>query len=240
MTILQVEHLSKDFGGLRAVDDLSFDLQKGEILGLIGPNGAGKSTVFEMISGFRPPTEGTISFNGENIVGLTPHLICHKGIGRTFQLVQTFPSLTTRETVMLAGLWRYSKDMAFQRAEKILDFVGLARKANLYPDKLTIAEQKSLEFARALAGETQVLLLDEIMAGLLPTETKIKMDLVRQVQDQGISIILVEHVMQAIMGLCSRIIVLNFGQKIAEGTPQEISSNNAVIEAYLGRGRKRA
>lgn len=240
MNILQVEHLSKNFGGLRAVSELSFELHEGEILGLIGPNGAGKSTVFEMISGFYPPTEGEILFEGKSLVGMAPHLICQKGIGRTFQLVQTFPSLTTIETVMVAGLWRYPKKVALKRAKEILDFVGLMPRAHFYTDKLSIPEQKSLEFARALASDPKVLLLDEIMAGLLPTETRAKMEMVKQIQGKGKSIIIVEHVMQAIMGLCSRIIVINFGKKIAEGTSQEISTNEAVIEAYLGREEIRA
>lgn len=234
--LLRVEELTKNFGGLLAVDDMSFEVEKGSIIGLIGPNGAGKTTLFELISGFRRPTSGYCYFKEERIDKLKPHQICFRGIGRTFQIPQIFPSFTVFETVLVAALLHLSIKEARHRAHNVLETVGLSTKAEEITENLTIPEQKRLEVGRALASNPELLLLDEVMSGLNVVESKEMIELIQGLQDRGMTFIMVEHVMHIIMGLCERIVVLNFGRKIAEGTPEEIANNEQVIEAYLGRG----
>ncbi len=233
--LLKVEELTKSFGGLMAIDSMSFGVEKGSIIGLIGPNGAGKTTLFEVISGFQRPTNGTCYFKEERIDNLKPHKICFRGIGRTFQIPQIFPSFTVFETVLVAALLHLSIQEARDRTHDVLETVGLSAKAEEITENLTIPEQKRLEVGRALASNPELLLLDEVMSGLNVVESKEMIELIKRLQDQGMTFILVEHVMHIIMGLCERIVVLNFGKKIAEGTPEEIANNEQVIEAYLGR-----
>ncbi|GAF98841.1 unnamed protein product [marine sediment metagenome] len=233
--LLKVEELTKSFGGLIAIDSMSFEVEKGSIIGLIGPNGAGKTTLFEVISGFQRPTSGNCYFKEERIDNLKPHQICFRGIGRTFQIPQIFPSFTVFETVLVAALLHLSIQEARDRTHDVLETVGLSAKAEEITENLTIPEQKRLEVGRALASNPELLLLDEVMSGLNVVESKEMIELIKRLQDQGMTFILVEHVMHIIMGLCERIVVLNFGKKIAEGTPEEIANNEQVIEAYLGR-----
>lgn len=233
--LLRVEELTKSYGGLQAVDGMSFEVEKGSIMGLIGPNGAGKTTLFEVISGFQRPTSGYCYFKEERIDNLKPHQICFRGIGRTFQIPQIFPSFTVFETVLVAALLHLSIKKARDRTHDVLETVGLSEKAEEITENLTIPEQKRLEVGRALASNPELMLLDEVMSGLNVVESKEMIELIQRLQDQGLTFILVEHVMHIIMGLCERIVVLNFGKKIAEGTPEEIANNEQVIEAYLGR-----
>ena len=240
MHILEGEKVTKNFGGLAAVSDVDFFVDKGEIVGLIGPNGAGKTTLFNLISAALTPKPGIIKFEGKNITGLKPYQICRTGIARTFQTVKIFGYLSILENVRVAAFFgsgdKPSPAQATKEALELLEFVGLSKKAAVdAPAKdLTLANQKRLEVARALATKPKLLLLDELMAGLNQTEVAEAMDDVRQIRDRGITIIMIEHVMKAIMNVCDRIIVLNYGKKIAEGTPQEIVNSKIVIEVYLG------
>ena len=224
-----------------AVNNLSLTIGEGEILGLIGPNGSGKTTAFNLITGFLKPDSGKILLNGKDITGLKPPSICANGVARTFQLVKPFPHLTALQNVMVGRLYGRSPSKTIHQAqeecERILDFVGLAGKRDLLAKSLTLVDRKRLELARALAGKPQLLLLDELMAGLNPTETDSAMQLIKSIRDSGITVIMVEHIIKAVLGLCDRIVVLNAGEKIAEGPPQEIVSNQRVIEAYLGKAR---
>jgi len=228
------EHLTKDFGGLRAVDDVSFEVRQGEIVGLIGPNGAGKTTIFNIISGFYHPTKGSVFFKGQRIDGLRPHQVCKMGLSRTFQIVQTFASFTAFDTILLAALNRLPMSAARKRAREVLEIIGVASKADELVGNLTLPHQKALEIGKALACGPEIVLLDEMMAGLTPVEAEASMDMIRRLREDGITFFVVEHVMHIVMNLCERIIVINFGRKLAEGTPKEVSSNKAVIEAYLG------
>jgi len=236
--MLQVERVSKNFGGLRALSGVSFQVDEGEIVGLIGPNGSGKSTAFNVITGFLPATSGTVIFNGENITRLPAHEVAKRGLARTFQLVRPFMHLTTLENVLTGSMFghagRPSRKMAKPGAYQVLEQVGLADKADVLARDLTVMERKWLEVARALAGEPKMLLLDEFMAGLNPVEIPEALALIRKLNASGITIIIVEHIIKAITNVCQRVVVLNAGQKLAEGTAVEVIENPLVIEAYLG------
>ena len=236
--ILEGESLTKHFGGLAAVHEVDFHVDRGEIVGLIGPNGAGKTTFFNLISGSLRATAGSISFKGKNITGLKPHQICKLGIARTFQSVKLFNNLSVFDNVFLGSICGTATGKgtpdARQKTMALLELVGLSPKRSDLAMNLPVAEQKHLELARALATEPELLLLDEAMAGLTPTELAVSAALIRRLRDEGMTILVVEHVMPAIMALCDRIIVLNHGMKIAEGTPKEIAADRKVIEVYLG------
>jgi len=235
MPLLTVTDLTKDFGGLRAVSRLSFDAEPGEILGLIGPNGAGKTTVFNLVTGFLRPSAGRILLEGRSVVGLRPHAITRRGIARTFQVVKPFPRLSVRENVTLAA---FSHEAARRRAEAlaahVLERVGLHDKLDSLAADLTLGEQKRLEIARALATGPKLLLLDEPMGGLNPREVNAACALVEQIRADGVSVILVEHVMKAIMRISNRIVVIHHGEKIADGPPERVVNDPGVIAAYLG------
>ncbi|MGB9905331.1 MAG: ABC transporter ATP-binding protein [Desulfotomaculales bacterium] len=241
MHILEVESVTRCFGGLVAVSRVSFSVRQGEIVGLIGPNGAGKTTVFNLISGALVPDAGTVKFKGRKISGLKPHQICRLGVARTFQAVKIFPGLTVYENVLMGALFGRGAGAPRPEAEgevrELLDFVGLADAKDAFARDLTLVSQKRLEVARALATRPELLLLDELMAGLNPTEVSQAMDLVLRIRQRGITVLLIEHVMKAIMNICERIIALHYGEKIAEGTPAEIAANRQVIETYLGEWR---
>ena len=238
MRILEGEGVTKYFGGLAAVSNTDFYVDKGEIVGLIGPNGAGKTTLFNLISAVFTLKSGVIRFKGEKISGLKPHQICRMGVARTFQSIKVFTNLPVLENVRLGSLFGTSAGMsqvdATRQAMGSLEFVGLSKMKETFAKDLILANQKRLEVARALATKPELLLLDELMAGLNPTEVAQAMEMVTKIRDMGITIFMVEHVMKAIMKICDRIIVLNHGEKIAEGTPQEVTSSKKVIEVYLG------
>ncbi len=239
MRILEGEGVTKHFGGLTAISNVDFHIEQGEIVGLIGPNGAGKTTLFNLISAALVPKPGVIRFKGEKISGLKPHQICRAGIARTFQSVKVFSNMAVLGNVLLGSLFGRSTGMpavdATRKAMESLEFVGLSAVRAVPAKDITLANQKRLEVARALATQPELLLLDELIAGLNPTETAEAMELVTKIRDQGITIFMIEHVMKAIMRICDRLIVLHHGQKIAEGTPQEITNNPTVIEVYLGK-----
>jgi branched-chain amino acid transport system ATP-binding protein len=237
MSLLKVINLTKDFGGLRAVASLSFALNAGEILGLIGPNGAGKTTAFNLMSGFIPPTSGEVLLGGENLVGLKPHAVVQRGIARTFQIVKPFRNLPVLENVTLAAfLHEPRRAKAEAEAGRMLEIVGLSGQAGRNASDLTLGEQKRLEIARALATRPKILFLDEPMGGLNSTEIDEACELVRRIRDQGVTIMLVEHHMKAIMRISDRVIVLHHGVKIGDAPPAEIVKNRDVIAAYLGEG----
>jgi branched-chain amino acid transport system ATP-binding protein len=235
--ILQVQEVSKRFGGLQALQDVSFEITEGEILGLIGPNGAGKTTLFNVINGVYPPTQGQVVFRGEKITGLPSYEVARRGLARAHQVVRPLNDLTVRENVMVGacfGRERHSLRRAATIADQALAQVGLADRADQLAATLNVAQKKRLEMARALAAQPYLLLLDEALAGLNPLEIAGMMETVRQIRDQGYTILMIEHVMQAIMSISDRIIVLDYGQLIASGTPAEVAANAQVIEAYLG------
>jgi len=232
---LELKNVSKNFGGLKAVHQVSFSLERGEILGIIGPNGAGKTTLFNTLTGFYKPDEGEIWFEGERLVGLKPHQICKKGMVRTFQIVKPFLELTTLENVVIAALNRTELIReATEKALQTIEMVGLKDKAETLATGLTLPHRKRLELARALATEPKLLLLDEVMAGLTPTEVEELIRLLKEINRRGMTILMIEHVMQGVMALSKRVVVLNYGEKIAEGVPQEVVKNRQVIDAYLG------
>jgi len=237
MHILEGTGVSKSFGGLKAVSDVEFYVEEGEILGLIGPNGAGKTTFFNLLSGALPMDSGTVTFGGQKISGLKPNQICRLGMGRTFQAAKNFPGMAVRQNVMMGALFGKKGRSAAEAAritDEVLDFVGLGSLKDKNIADIPLSAQKQLEVARALATKPRLLLLDEVMAGLNPTEVEEAMKLITRIRDSGITIIMIEHVMRAIMTICDRIYVLHHGAKIAEGTPQEISTSKTVIEIYLG------
>jgi branched-chain amino acid transport system ATP-binding protein len=236
--LLEGDKVTKYFGGLAAVSEVDFYVDEGEIVGLIGPNGAGKTTLFNLISAALEPKPGVIKFRDKKINGLKRYQICRLGIARTFQTVKVFGNLPVIENVRVGSLFGPAKGLstaeATNEANELLEFVGLSDVAYTPAKDLTLANQKRIEVARALATKPTLLMLDELMAGLNQTELVEAMDLVRKIQKKGITIIMIEHVMKAIMGICDRIIVLHHGQKIAEGTPQEVANSKKVIEVYLG------
>ncbi len=235
MPLLVVQQVNKSFSGLMAVKDISLEVNEGEIFGLIGPNGAGKTTLFNLVSGFYVPDRGSIIFDGQEITGLGPHTICQRGLARTFQIVKPFGNLSALENVMVGAFNRVGPyAQAARLALEKLVFVGLAEKKDIRVKELTIADQRRLELARALATQPKLLLLDEVMAGLTPSEVTEVMELIRKIRQSGVTIFIIEHIMHALMNLSDRVFVMHHGEKLAEGTPQEVSSNQKVIEAYLG------
>ncbi len=251
MNMLSVQNLGKHFGGLSVLEDVSFQVPAGSIYGLIGPNGAGKTTVFNLITGLLSPSAGSIALEGQNLVGLTPHAITRLGVARTFQNIRIFPHMTLLENVMVGRhrhlkygplalffntvACRQAEKQARERAFELLTWLKLEKKSDLLADSLSYGEQRKLEFARALATEPRLLLLDEPVAGMNPSEKAELMEEIRAIRDRGYGVFLIEHDMRFVMGLCERIAVLNFGRIIAEGPPEAIRSNPDVIEAYLGR-----
>jgi branched-chain amino acid transport system ATP-binding protein len=239
MRIIEGEQLTKHFGGLAAVEKVHFHINQGEIVGLIGPNGAGKTTLFNLLSGSLVPTTGTIRFKGENITGLKPYQICRKGMARTFQLVKVFQHMSVLENVLLGSLFGMSPGPhmvdAKVEAEELLELVELSDKKVSLAKDLTVANQKRVEVARALATKPELILLDEVMVGLNPTEVAEFIRLINRIREKGITVLMIEHVMKAIMEISDRIIVLHHGEKIAEGTPQEIANSQEVIKVYLGK-----
>jgi branched-chain amino acid transport system ATP-binding protein len=239
MYLLEVEGLNKSFGGLRAIRDVDIQVAPGEIVGLIGPNGSGKTTLLNLITGFLRPDSGSIRFKGENVTGLARCKACPKGIARTFQLTKAFLDFTALQNVMVGRVYGQepARDLkqAAEESKQVLERVGLADKALLRARDLTLMQRKKLELARALAAKPQLLLLDELMAGLNPAEAEDAMGLIRRVRDSQVTLIVVEHIVKAILGLSDRVVVLNMGEKIAEGLPLEVCANAQVIEVYLGK-----
>jgi branched-chain amino acid transport system ATP-binding protein len=235
--MLEVRELSKSFGGLKAVDRASLDVKPGEIVGLIGPNGAGKTTLFAAIAGFHRPDAGTVAFEGKPITGLPPHRICAAGMVRTFQITQPFAGISVRENIMV-GAYHQTADRkrAMREAEQVAAMVGMADQLDQRGADLTVAGRKRLELARALATGPRLLLLDEVMAGLNPTEIVEIVQVIKDIRQAGVTILLIEHVMQAVTSLAERVYVLNQGRMIAEGTPAAIADDAQVVEAYLGHG----
>jgi branched-chain amino acid transport system ATP-binding protein len=240
LPILEGKRLTRFFGGVQAVKDLDFSVEEKEILGLIGPNGAGKTTLFNLVAGVFRPQAGTIRFIGEEIQGLKPFEICHRGIGRTFQIVKPFDSLTVLENALIGARFGKSSQVLDRFdptpiALETVEFVGLIREKDVLCDNLNIGDKKRVELARVLATRPQLVLLDEVMAGLNPVETDRVMSLIRKMRDEkGITIFTIEHVMKAVMEVSDRVIVMHHGEKIAEGSPETVAMDQAVIEAYLG------
>jgi branched-chain amino acid transport system ATP-binding protein len=237
--LLNLENVSKAFKGLMAVHQVSVEAHEGEILGLIGPNGAGKTTLFNLITGVYPPTEGKIFFEGKDITKVAPHARCWMGIARTFQLVRPFPELSVLDNAAMGRVYGRDPIRSRSRAEKAsfesLEIVGLTARASEKAKSLTLVDRKRLELARALAAKPKLLLLDELLAGLNPSEVLNSMALIQSIRDMGISIIMVEHLVKAVFGIADRIVVLSAGELIAQGTPAEVSCNQDVIDAYLGK-----
>lgn len=235
MTLLQTKDLTQRFGGVVAVKELGFEVHEGEVLGLIGPNGAGKTTVFNLISGLFPPTEGRIHLEGRDITSEKPHRRSLWGIGRTFQVVRTFMDMTVLENVMVpTSVRHHDPEEARSLSLEILERVGLHAQAYSSPGGLTLAQRKRLEVARALATEPRLLLLDEVLAGLNPPEVKEALPLIHQIREDGVTVFIIEHLMAALMSVSDRVLVMDQGELIASGTPEEVSNDPEVIKAYLG------
>ena len=235
MSLLEIRNVSKHFGGLAALTNVTYEVNKGEILGLIGPNGAGKTTLFNVVNGFYPPTEGEVFFKGEKVSHLKPHQICKRGMGRTFQVVRPLQRMTTLDNVIASAFLRAkSKAEATTMAFESLQFTGLYEDRNAVSKGLPLGKRKKLEITRALATQPEMLLLDESFAGINPSEQNDLVEIIRKVKGRGITIMVIEHHMKVIMSISDRIVVLNYGEKIAEGNPKEIGNNPLVIEAYLG------
>lgn len=233
--LLTVVDVSKTFGGLKALNSVTFEVNKGEIIGLIGPNGAGKTTLFNIISGFYLPDGGSIFFKGNNVIGLKPHQMCKRGLARTFQIVKSLEALTVRHNIRIAAYNSFhSRKEADDQATKIMSFLKIGSQEDKIAESLTIGDRKRLEVARALATEPDIILLDEVMAGLTETEINDFLLIIRKISERGVTILMIEHIMKVIMSLSERVIVINYGEKIAEGDPKEIAVNKKVIDAYLG------
>jgi branched-chain amino acid transport system ATP-binding protein len=233
--ILQAENLTKAFGGLAALKEVNFGIEEGEILGLIGPNGAGKTTLFNVISGFFRPDQGRVVFAGETVSHLKAPNLCRSGLVRTFQVVKPFGNLTVLQNVMVGSFLRTADPgLARERALEAMELVGLSERRDMAAKSLTISDRKRLEVARALATRPRLLLLDEVMAGLNPTELVQMLETLKRIRDQGVTLLVIEHIMAAIMTISERILVLHHGEKIAEGAPKEVAVDKRVIDAYLG------
>jgi len=234
-TLLELQDLTVRFGGLCAVNKLNMKVNTGEAVGLIGPNGAGKTTAFNLVVGVYKPSEGKVIFDNEDITGLPPNEICKKGIGRTFQVVKPFGKMTVLQNIMAGAFVNTAKTQeARQIASEVMEKMGLQSKRDKLAASLTIPERKRLEMAKALATRPKLMLLDEVLAGLNPTEIQDAVLLIKSMIKDGVTILMIEHVLQATMAICERIVVLNYGQKLAEGTPEQVTGNEEVIKAYLG------
>lgn len=234
MAILEIKGLTKRFGGLTAVNNVSFSVEQGEILGIIGPNGAGKTTLFSLISGFLPPSGGDVTYQGESIVGVPPHVLVERGLVRSFQIVQTFADMDVIDVVTTAALSRRPMREAEDYAGDVIRRVGLEGKERLTPSSLSLQDKKLLEVAKCVATEPRLILLDEVMAGLTLAETEAPLAVIRELNRQGVTVVMVEHVMPVIMRAATRIVVINFGEKIAEDTPKNVVEDKRVIDAYFG------
>ena len=235
MNILDISEVTKNFGGLTALNDIDMHIAKGEILALIGPNGAGKSTMFDCVAGVYPPSSGAIHFKGQSIAGLKPWDLCRLGLARTFQIVKPFAARTVLYNVMVGAFLRTSStDKARNKALAVLEMLRLDHRKDMLAGTLTIADRKRLEIAKALATEPELLLLDEVMAGLRPTEMDDMIAIIRQLRGDGITVFIIEHIMRAVMALSDRVVVIHFGEKIAEGAPEDVTRDENVIRAYLG------
>jgi branched-chain amino acid transport system ATP-binding protein len=233
--LIEVKGVSMFFGGLAAVSNVSFEIEKGEILGLIGPNGAGKTTLFNVVNGFYDPTKGDVFFKGKKISGLKPHQVCKLGMARTFQVVKPLQRMSVLDNVIASAFLRVkSRDQAEEIAAETIRFTGLHDDRDVISKGLPLGKRKKLEISRALATQPELLLLDESCAGLNPHELDESIEIIKKIRDRGITIMIIEHHMKVIMSISDRIVVLNYGEKIAEGTPREIANNPLVVEAYLG------
>lgn len=238
MAFLEVRNISRFFGGLAAIKNVSFELREGEILGLIGPNGAGKTTIFNVVNGFYQPSRGDLFFKSEKISGLKPHQICERGIARTFQVVKPLQRMSVLDNVVASAFLRArDKAEAVRISDEVLEFTGLSNDRDVISKGLPLGKRKRLEIARALATQPAVLLLDESFAGLNPAELDSSIAIIRKIRERGITIMIIEHHMKVIMAISDRIVVLNYGEKIAEGSPLDIRNNPLVVEAYLGEAQ---